>query len=47
MSTFTVVPAIDLLDGQVVRLTQGDYEQVDHYNFTPAECAKNYEDHGA
>jgi phosphoribosylformimino-5-aminoimidazole carboxamide ribotide isomerase len=44
---FTVIPAIDLLDGQVVRLTQGDYNQVSHYAYTPAELAKKYESFGA
>ncbi len=44
---FTVIPAIDLLNGKVVRLTQGDYEQVSHYDFTPTQIAKHYEDHGA
>ncbi len=45
---FTVIPAIDLLDGNVVRLTQGDYQQVDFYtHFTPAEWAKHFEDQGA
>lgn len=44
---FTIIPAIDLLDGQVVRLTQGDYNQVSHYAYTPAELAKRYEAFGA
>lgn len=44
---FTVIPAIDLLHGQVVRLTQGDYAQVSHYDIDPASLAKKYEDAGA
>jgi phosphoribosylformimino-5-aminoimidazole carboxamide ribotide isomerase len=44
---FTVIPAIDLLNGEVVRLTQGDYDQVSHYDYTPAELAKHYADNGA
>jgi phosphoribosylformimino-5-aminoimidazole carboxamide ribotide isomerase len=44
---FTIIPAIDLLDGKVVRLTQGDYNQVDHYSYQPEELAKIYEDAGA
>jgi phosphoribosylformimino-5-aminoimidazole carboxamide ribotide isomerase len=44
---FTVIPAIDLLNGEVVRLTQGDYAQVSHYDYTPAALAKHFEDHGA
>lgn len=45
---FEVIPAIDLLDGKVVRLTQGDYAQVTPYDqLTPAEWAKKMEDSGA
>jgi phosphoribosylformimino-5-aminoimidazole carboxamide ribotide isomerase len=42
---FKVIPAIDLLNGNVVRLTQGDYNQVKHYDYTPAGLAKYYQDH--
>ena len=41
-----IVPAIDLIDGQCVRLTKGDYNQKTTYGFTPVEMAKQYEDHG-
>jgi phosphoribosylformimino-5-aminoimidazole carboxamide ribotide isomerase len=44
---FQVIPAIDIIGGQVVRLTQGDYGQVDRYTFSPSEIAKTFEDHGA
>ncbi|MFC1771160.1 1-(5-phosphoribosyl)-5-[(5-phosphoribosylamino)methylideneamino]imidazole-4-carboxamide isomerase [Candidatus Margulisiibacteriota bacterium] len=44
---FEVIPAIDILNGKVVRLTKGDYDQVDHYPFTPAELACEYERAGA
>ncbi|MGE4169787.1 MAG: HisA/HisF-related TIM barrel protein [Candidatus Margulisiibacteriota bacterium] len=47
MSGFTVIPAIDLLNGQVVRLTQGDYNQVDRYDKSPVEWAKAFEAAGA
>ncbi|RAP33220.1 1-(5-phosphoribosyl)-5-[(5-phosphoribosylamino)methylideneamino]imidazole-4-carboxamide isomerase [Candidatus Marinamargulisbacteria bacterium SCGC AG-410-N11] len=44
---FNVIPAIDLINGKVVRLTQGKYDQVDEYNITPSEIAKEYEKNGA
>ena len=45
---FEIIPAIDLLDGNVVRLTQGDYNQVQSYTHTsPADWAKKFEDAGA
>lgn len=40
------IPAIDIIDGKCVRLTQGDYEQQKVYNEDPLEVAKAYEDHG-
>lgn len=42
----TVIPAIDLIDGKCVRLTQGDYAQKTSYHDNPLEVAKKYEDHG-
>ena len=44
---FNIIPAIDILANQVVRLTQGDYAQIEKYNFTPVELAKYYEEQGA
>ncbi|MCP4049130.1 MAG: 1-(5-phosphoribosyl)-5-[(5-phosphoribosylamino)methylideneamino]imidazole-4-carboxamide isomerase [bacterium] len=45
---FEVIPAIDLLDGKVVRLSQGDYNRVDYYDqYTPESLAGLYEDSGA
>ena len=44
---FNVIPAIDILDGQVVRLTQGNYNDVDHYPIGPVELAQKLERHGA
>ncbi|MDP4207783.1 MAG: 1-(5-phosphoribosyl)-5-[(5-phosphoribosylamino)methylideneamino]imidazole-4-carboxamide isomerase [Bacteroidota bacterium] len=41
-----IVPAIDLIDGKCVRLTQGDYAQKKVYNEDPLEVAKMFEDHG-
>ncbi|MDR0864852.1 MAG: 1-(5-phosphoribosyl)-5-[(5-phosphoribosylamino)methylideneamino]imidazole-4-carboxamide isomerase [Candidatus Symbiothrix sp.] len=41
-----IIPAIDILDGKCVRLSQGDYEQKIVYNEDPLEVAKLFEDHG-
>jgi phosphoribosylformimino-5-aminoimidazole carboxamide ribotide isomerase len=41
-----IIPAIDLIDGKCVRLTQGDYEQKKIYNEHPLEVAKEFEDTG-
>ncbi len=41
-----IIPAIDIIDGKCVRLTQGDYEQKKIYNEDPLEVAKMYEDAG-
>lgn len=41
-----IIPAIDILDGQVVRLTQGDYDTSRTYFRNPAELARFYEDQG-
>ena len=41
-----IIPAIDLIDGKCVRLTQGDYEQKIIYNEYPLEVAKQFEDAG-
>lgn len=42
-----IIPAIDLIDGSVVRLYQGDYEQKTQYEFDPVEVVHNYADQGA
>ena len=44
---FIVIPAIDLLGGQVVRLTQGRYDAVTVYSSSPAEVAQRFERDGA
>ncbi|MBQ5997529.1 MAG: 1-(5-phosphoribosyl)-5-[Bacteroidales bacterium] len=41
-----IIPAIDLIDGKCVRLSQGDYSQKKIYNEDPLEVAKAYEDAG-
>ncbi len=41
-----IIPAIDLIDGKCVRLTQGDYTQKIIYNENPVEVAKLFEDIG-
>lgn len=46
-SQFICIPAIDLLNGSVVRLYQGDYDQVSHYQTSALELAKRYEAAGA
>jgi phosphoribosylformimino-5-aminoimidazole carboxamide ribotide isomerase len=42
-----LLPAIDLLDGQVVRLKQGAYDQVSVYNDDPLEQARTFAQAGA
>ncbi|HOR80628.1 MAG TPA: 1-(5-phosphoribosyl)-5-[(5-phosphoribosylamino)methylideneamino]imidazole-4-carboxamide isomerase [Sphaerochaeta sp.] len=41
-----LIPAIDLIEGKVVRLAQGDYDQKTIYSSNPLEVAKAFEDHG-
>lgn len=41
-----IIPAIDIIDGKCVRLTQGDYAQKKVYNENPLEVAKQFEDAG-
>ncbi len=38
-----LIPAIDLIEGQCVRLTKGDYDQKKVYDNNPAEVAQNFE----
>jgi len=38
-----IIPAIDLIDGQCVRLRQGDYAQKTVYHADPLEMAKSFE----
>lgn len=41
-----IIPAIDIIDGKCVRLSQGDYAQKTVYNENPLEVAKQFEDAG-
>lgn len=41
-----IIPAIDLIDGKCVRLSQGDYNQKKIYNENPLTVAKEFEDLG-
>ena len=38
-----LIPAIDIIDGQCVRLTKGDYAQKTVYSSSPAEVARDFE----
>ncbi len=38
-----IIPAIDIIDGKCVRLSQGDYSQRKVYNENPLEIAKTFE----
>ena len=42
-----IIPAIDLIGGQAVRLVKGDYNRVTVYSNTPSEVAKAFEAEGA
>lgn len=41
-----LIPAIDIIGGQCVRLTKGDYDQKTVYRDSPAEVAKEFEEIG-
>ena len=38
-----IIPAIDLINGKAVRLTQGDYSRKTEYNARPLEVAQQFE----
>lgn len=42
-----IIPAIDLIEGSVVRLYQGDYKQKTQYQLDPIDVVNNYADQGA
>lgn len=42
-----IFPAIDISDGRVVRLQQGDYGQMTHYTISPLDAAKDFQSQGA
>ncbi|MGH7923963.1 MAG: 1-(5-phosphoribosyl)-5-[(5-phosphoribosylamino)methylideneamino]imidazole-4-carboxamide isomerase [Candidatus Binatus sp.] len=44
---FTVIPAIDLKGGQVVRLLRGDINRATVYGTDPGETARRFEEEGA
>lgn len=41
-----IIPAIDIIDGKCVRLSQGDYDSKKIYNENPVEVAKEFEANG-
>lgn len=43
---FRIIPAIDIIGGKCVRLTQGDYAQKKVYNEDPLAVARMFEDSG-
>jgi phosphoribosylformimino-5-aminoimidazole carboxamide ribotide isomerase len=42
-----IFPAIDIIQGGVVRLSEGDYDKVKKYSLTPQEAAQSFYDDGA
>ena len=41
-----IIPAIDIMDSRLVRLTKGDYDRVTDYGQDPLEMARRYADCG-
>ena len=41
-----IIPAVDVLDGSVVRLQKGDYDRVTHYGDDPVAAARSFTDRG-
>lgn len=41
-----IIPAIDIIDGKCVRLSQGNYSSMKVYNEDPAEVARQFEEAG-
>jgi phosphoribosylformimino-5-aminoimidazole carboxamide ribotide isomerase len=41
-----IIPAIDIIDGKCVRLTQGDYSRKKEYSSDPLAMARQFEDAG-
>lgn len=46
MNSIELIPAIDIINGQCVRLTKGDYQQKTVYSDSPANIAKGFEQLG-
>lgn len=42
-----IIPAVDVLEGRVVRLLHGDYDRVTVYAEDPVACARDWIDQGA
>lgn len=42
-----IFPAIDIIDGKVVRLCEGDYGKVKNYSLSPQEAARAFSECGA
>lgn len=47
MSNIKIIPAIDLIEGKCVRLSQGDYGKCSIYCSDPVDVAKGFQDAGA
>ncbi|HJM22011.1 MAG TPA: 1-(5-phosphoribosyl)-5-[(5-phosphoribosylamino)methylideneamino]imidazole-4-carboxamide isomerase [Acidimicrobiales bacterium] len=45
--TFDLYPAIDIRDGQCVRLVQGDYDREVRYRTDPVQVARSFQEAGA
>ncbi|MGM9688042.1 MAG: 1-(5-phosphoribosyl)-5-[(5-phosphoribosylamino)methylideneamino]imidazole-4-carboxamide isomerase [Alloprevotella sp.] len=41
-----IIPAVDLIDGRCVRLSQGDYARQTTYDADPADMVRRFADHG-
>nr|WP_321450438.1 1-(5-phosphoribosyl)-5-[(5-phosphoribosylamino)methylideneamino]imidazole-4-carboxamide isomerase [uncultured Carboxylicivirga sp.] len=46
MGKIDIIPAIDIIEGKCVRLSQGDYASKKVYNEDPLEVAREFEDNG-
>ena len=46
MSRIEIIPAIDIIEGRTVRLSQGDYARTKVYDASPVDMAKRYADCG-
>jgi len=46
LNSFQFIPAIDIIDGKCVRLSQGDYSQKTTYYEQPLDAAKQFQDLG-
>ena len=44
--SFRLIPAIDIIDGGLVRLYKGDYQQVTEYEMSPFDMATYYQSLG-